>query len=223
MLKDKPDSKPYELAYAQSVEMMRHFDKLKYTTWTVYIAIVAGMYVASSSSKISDRTLIIAISIASIYFIFLSYRKQRNYQVFYHAAYAAELALCKMAKVPLAKYFKNQGDDILSPFPFIRSHEVVFIKTIDSGMGDKIFGFVPYFYLKVGFFFIVPVAVYLISLLDRTRDLPQKSQKIEVSIPRSFEVVSKVNGDPTRSIHRPVSISPQQEPANAVKTKFRDR
>lgn len=147
----------YESVYTQTAEMIRHYDRLKYTAWTVYTAIIAALYVAMSAKKINTYQMIVVTIISSIYFVLLVFRIQRNYKVFYAAITRLELFFFEVYEKDIKKIFEKKPTRL---FPFLTVEDLVSKDFFKINRLDKVLGGIPYFWLKVGFFILTPVVLF---------------------------------------------------------------
>ena len=154
----EPGSIPsiFEEIYAQNAEMIRHYDRLKYTAWTVYIAIIAGLYIASEKKDIGVEQFLAVTCIASLYFVMLLFRIQRNYKVFY-------------TSISYIERFIQLRNDMGSPayrrlFPFLGVDDLNPDNFYQINFWDRVLGSVPYFRMKVGFFLITPLVLIFLYM-----------------------------------------------------------
>jgi hypothetical protein len=147
--------------YTHNGEMVRHFDRLKYTAWTVYTVIIAGLWVAKSGGEINREEMLGIVTVASIYFVFLVSRIQRNYKVFYASSHSIERHIAPSLPLEL------KGPAL----PFIEAGKQVGYPFWEMDRWDRIFGRFSYFYLKMAFFLLIPLAMWIVYYLKGDSEL----------------------------------------------------
>lgn len=168
------EMKMIEVVYPQAIEMIRHFDRVRFASWTVYTAIVAAAFFANESAeRIDDIRMIAMIWIASLFFIFFVSRVQRNYKVFFGTVLALELkmfgtgtwdesyVMMLTEPPPLIS-----TDSSVSVLPFVGTVRFTSTGFWRLGAWDRYIGAVPYFHLIISFFMIVPVIITVIYLVS---------------------------------------------------------
>jgi hypothetical protein len=139
--------------YVHNGEMLRHFDRLKYTVWTVYTAIIAGLWVAKNAGEISVERMLLVTTVASLYFILLSSRLQRNYKLFYSSSHEIE-----------AKLHDRLPSEVRETLPFICGGKQYGSHFWRVNRWDLVAGRIPYFYLQIVFFVMIPAGMGLLYL-----------------------------------------------------------
>lgn len=145
------------VTYTETCNLIRHYDTLKYTCWTVYTALVGGMYFAKSEKEINEASFVFGIVLASTYFCFLLTRIQKNYKIY-----------CSVAE-DLESIFRNEilqdNSTLFSEKfrvgPFDLANTVLPGNFRTTSFLEKAFGSVPYFTLHIVFF----VGVSLLAIL----------------------------------------------------------
>lgn len=195
----------FEQIYAQNAEMIRHYDRLKYAAWTVYIAIIAGLYVASSQKDIGVNDMLAVTCIASLYFIMLLFRIQRNYKVFYTSITHIERYIQRQTGTDEPAYGRL--------FPFLDVDDLNSDDFHRINIFDKIFGSVPYFWMKVGFFILTPavlIVLYMSQPVPAAKSPPPPSAI-------GTKGAAPAASSERRPLSRPAAESQQSEPSQERK------
>jgi len=165
-----------QAAYSQSCEAMRHDSSVQFTLWTAYTAIIAGLFVAKGSLGLSVETFLVLCIVSGAYFVLVSSRIQRNFNLYFFSARNAELEMCRLAEVDVDTAFfppaeRPSEDTSLckSPFPVLAIERRMAWSVGRDGLVMRVLSAVPYFWLRISFYVLIPlamVALYLGDMLD---------------------------------------------------------
>lgn len=166
------EMKVFEVVYPQASEMIRHFDRIRFASWTVYTAIVAAAFFAEQSARrITDTQMIAIIWVASLFFVLFISRVQRNYKVFFGTVIALELRMYG-ATAWDDSYILDlgeaatlvPGESSASLLPFVGTTRFTSPRFWRYGSWDKYLGAVPYFPLIISFFILVPTIITIVYM-----------------------------------------------------------
>lgn len=180
--------------YAETCQFIRHYDTLKYTCWTVYTAIIAGLYVAKSSNEISNFFFVILIGETSLFFCFLLTRIQINYKIYCHTAEKLE-SILRDDELNFRHVIDRDGFRV---GPFDVGANVLPGNFNKRTIFERVFGIFPYFTLHISFFvgiFLTFLAAYLILPGDSAKSHAEllKLQTQPVLHPTEFQKLRHSN------------------------------
>lgn len=192
--------------YTETCNLIRHYDTLKYTCWTVFTAIIAGLYFAKSSNELGPGAFVSLVGVSSTYFCFLLTRVQRNYKIYCSIAEQIE----RVFRADEIAHRKMAFPESFRIGPFDMAQSVLPGNFDKVSRLEAIFGSVPYFMLHIIFFvgvFTAFFVIYLTATPAPREKIPMSVAGIHDTAPRSKDklraVISRKDSTHASDDHTP--------------------